>query len=47
MVVVPSLALITVTTGAEAALGGNWRPALDVVHGIVAAASRDLCADEG
>jgi CubicO group peptidase (beta-lactamase class C family) len=47
VVVVPSLALVTVTTGAEAALGANWRPALDVVHGIVAAASGEPSANGG
>ncbi|MEV5438416.1 serine hydrolase domain-containing protein [Streptomyces sp. NPDC052682] len=39
VVVVPSLDLITVTTGAEAALRPGWRPALDLVPGIVAAAA--------
>lgn len=40
VVVVPSLGLVTVTTGAQAALRPGWRPALDVVPGIVAAAGR-------
>ncbi|MBO3752772.1 beta-lactamase family protein [Streptosporangiaceae bacterium NEAU-GS5] len=38
LVVVPSLELITVTTGAEPALPPGWRPALDVIPSIVAAA---------
>ncbi|MEV3973444.1 serine hydrolase domain-containing protein [Streptomyces sp. NPDC050698] len=39
VVVVPDLGLVTVTTGAEAALRPGWRPALCVIPGIVAAAS--------
>ncbi|MGC5039866.1 serine hydrolase domain-containing protein [Streptomyces sp. DT190] len=38
VVVVPALGLVTVTTGSEAALRPGWRPARDVVPGIVAAA---------
>ncbi|MCC8247651.1 beta-lactamase family protein [Saccharothrix sp. NEAU-S10] len=37
LVVVPSLELVAVTTGKEAALRDGWRPGLDAVRGIVAA----------
>lgn len=40
VVVVPTLGLVTVTTGSEAALRPGWRPAVKVVPDIVAAAGR-------
>ncbi|GIH97004.1 hypothetical protein Psi01_76340 [Planobispora siamensis] len=47
IVVVPSLRLITVTTGAEAALTPGWQPALRLVPPIVAAVAATTAADDG